>query len=108
MAFVSVSPKNIGIEEQTSLHCFGVLSLRAKKHYILGQISLLKWTLFYLIMTSLCLKSALGASVILLLLAIILIIICLYNESENLRNVQRQLTELVNNTPLQVALLDDD
>ena len=56
------------------------------------------------------LKSALGASVILLLLAIILIIICLYNESENLRNVQRQLIELVNNTPLQIAnaLLDDD
>ena len=110
MPFVSVSPNDIGIEEQTSLHCFGVLSLRAKKHYILGQISLLKWSLFYLIMTSLCLKSALGSSVILLLLAVILIIICLYNESENLRNVQSQLIELVNNTPLQVAnaLLDDD
>ena len=108
MPFVSITPDSV--EEQTSLHCFGVLSLRAKKHYILGQISLLKWSLFYLVMTSLCLKSALGSSVILLLLAVILIIICLYNESENLRNVQWQLIELVNNTPLQVAnaLLDDD
>ena len=61
-------------------------------------------------MTSLCLTSALGSSVILLLLAVILIIICLYNELENLRNVQWQLLEFVNKTPLQVAntLLDDD
>ena len=108
MPFVSITPDSV--EEQTSLHCFGVLSLRSKKQFILGQISLLKWSLVYLTMTSLCLKSTLGASVILLLLAIILIGLCLYNETENLRNVQRQLIELVANTPLQVAnsLLDDD
>ena len=107
MPFVSITPDSV--EEQTSLHVFGVLSLRAKKHYILGQLSLLKWSLFYLAMTSLCLKSALGSSVILFLLAVILIMVCLYNETENLRNVQQQLIELVNNT-LQVAntLLDDD
>ena len=102
MTFVSINPDSV--EEQTSLHVFGVLSLQAKKHYILAQ------SLFYLAMTSLCLKSALGSSVILLLLAVILIVVCLYNETENLRKVLRQLIELVNNTPLQVAneLLDDD
>ena len=103
MPFVSINPDSV--EEQTSLHVFGVLSLRAKKHYILGQLSLLKWSLFYLAMTYLCLKSALGSSVILLLLAVILIIVCLYNESENLRNVQRQFIELVNNTPLKITRL---
>ena len=92
-----MSSENLDLLEKQSLHVFAVLAIRAKREFIKRQISLIQWSLLYLIMASLCLKIFLGSSVIMLVLAIA----CLYNESESLWAIQEQLIEIVRSTPVE-------
>ena len=62
---------------------------------------LLKCSVVYLGMASLCLKISLGSAVSLLVLALTLLVACLIKESENLRSIQTQLFGLVDSTPLE-------
>jgi hypothetical protein len=96
-----MSSENLNLLEQQSLHVFAVLAIRAKREFIKRQISLIQWSLLYLIMASLCLKIFLGSSVIMLVLAILFMIACLYNESESLWAIQEQLIEIVRSTPVE-------
>ena len=95
--------ENLDLSEQQSLHVFTVLALRAKRDFVIRQLTLIKWSLLYLIMATLCLKISLGSSVILLVLAITLLIACLFNESESLRAIQEQLLDIVRNTPVETV-----
>jgi hypothetical protein len=94
-----MSSENLDLLEKQSLHVFAVLAIRAKREFIKRQIS--QWSLLYLIMASLCLKIFLGSSVIMLVLAILFMIACLYNESESLWAIQEQLIEIVRSTPVE-------
>ena len=78
------------------MHCFAVLALRPKRDYSrqqVQQVHLLKCSVVYLDMASLCLKISLGSVVALLVLALTLLVACLIKESDNLRSIQRQLLE---------------
>ena len=91
-----MSSENLDLSEQQSLHVFTVLALRAKRDFVIRQVSLIKWSLLYLIMAFLCLKILLGSSDLTwLVLAITLLIACLFNELENLRAIQEQLLDIV-------------
>ena len=65
-----MSSENLDLLEEQPLHVFAVLAIRAKREFIKHQISLIQWSLLYLIMGALCLKIFLGSSVIMLVLAI--------------------------------------
>ena len=83
------------------MHCFAVLALRAKCDYSRQQVHLLKCSVVYLGVASLCLKTSLGSAVALLVLALTLLVACLIKESENLCSIQRQLFDIVGSTPLE-------
>ena len=93
--------RNAGRDE-VSIHMFSVLALRQKRLCIQTQINVLRVCLLFLMAASLGMKSALGASAVLLFLAIGLVIYSLHTESENLKVVQAQLVDIIRNTPLQV------
>ena len=92
-----LSSADLELTEAEVVHCFAVLALRAKCDYSRQQVHLLKCSVVYLGVASLCLKTSLGSAVALLVLALTLLVACLIKESENLCSIQRQLFDIVAN-----------
>ena len=61
-----LSSADLELTETEIVHCFGVLALRAKCDYSRQQVHLLKCSVVYLGMASLCLNISLGSAVALL------------------------------------------
>ena len=84
---------------QRELSVFAICALSDRRDACKRQVNIIGFALFAAIMASWSIKISLGCAVSLLIISIGFMLYSLYNESRFLRQVQRELLQLLRNTP---------
>ena len=84
---------------QRELSVFAICALTDRREVSRRQLNIIGFALFCAIMASWAIKISLGCAVSLLMICIGFMLYSLYNESRVLRQVQRELLQLLRNTP---------
>ena len=84
---------------QRELSVFAICALSDRRDASRRQVNIIGFALFTAIMASWSIKISLGCAVSLLMICIGFMLYSLYNESRVLRQVQRELLQLLRNTP---------
>ena len=96
---VMIAGGNSREASQRELSVFAICALCDKRDACKRQLNVIGFALFTAIMASWGVKISLGCSMALLLICIGFILYSLYNESQVLRQVQRELLMLLRSTP---------
>ena len=81
------------------LNVFAICALSDRRGACKRQMHVISFALFTAVMAGWGVKVSLGCSVVLLAVCIIFMLYSLYNESQVLRQVQRELLQLLRSTP---------
>ena len=84
---------------QRELSVFAICALSDRRDNSRRQVNIIGFALFTAIMASWSIKISLGCAVSLLMICIGFMLYSLYNESRVLRQVQRELLQLLRDTP---------
>ena len=84
---------------QRELSVFAICALSDRRDASKRQVNIIGFALFAAIMASWSIKISLGCAVSLLMICIGFMLYSLYNESRVLRQVQRELLQLLRDTP---------
>ena len=84
---------------QRELSVFAICALSDRREASRRQLNIIGFALFCAIMASWAIKISLGCAVSLLMICIGFMLYSLYNESRVLRQVQRELLQLLRDTP---------
>ena len=84
---------------QRELSVFAICALSDRRDASRRQVNIIGFALFTAIMASWSIKISLGCAVSLLMICIGFMLYSLYNESRVLRQVQRELLQLLRDTP---------
>ena len=84
---------------ERELSVFAICALCDRRDACKRQLNVIGFALFTAVMASWSVKISLGCSVALLVICIAFILYSLYNESQVLRQVQRELLQLLRSTP---------
>ena len=86
---------------QKQLAVFALCSLIDKREQSKKQLHLIGFSLFCCVMGQWAIKVSLGCAVALLCISVVFMLYSLYNESKVLRQVQRELLQLLRDVPQQ-------
>ena len=84
---------------ETELNVFAICALCDRRDACQRQLNVIGFALLTAIMATWGIKVSLGCSIVLLALCIVFMLYSLYNESQVLRQVQRELLQLLRSTP---------
>ena len=84
---------------EREMSVFAICALCNRRDACKRQLNIIGFALFTAIMTAWSVKISLGCSVVLLVVCITFILYSLYNESQVLRQIQRELLQLLRSTP---------
>ena len=84
---------------ERELNVFAICALCDRRDACQRQLNVIGFALFTAIMATWGIKVSLGCSIVLLALCIVFMLYSLYNESQVLRQVQRELLQLLRSAP---------
>ena len=96
---ILISGGNSREASERELSVFAICALCDRRDACKRQLNVIGFALFTAIMASWSVKISLGCAVSLLMICIAFMLYSLYNESQVLRQVQRELLQLLRNTP---------